>query len=147
MANKCHNCPQTKAYIDMGGCPNCFTKKLLMSTQTHMATCDKCGTTFGIPIAIEGICYDDECYKRYTVSIDTKLNTQQLLVFSKLIRMNGAQTYQLFKSNMPVILENISMVSTYQIRAFFRSQNIPISIQPEIDEYPLFEKCWNIQQR
>lgn len=145
MKSKCFDCPRTKEYIDLGGCLNCKAKKLLMNTKTHMATCDVCGETFGIPMAVEGFCFDDERRKRFTISIDGKLDKQQLLDFSKLIGMNGVQAYQLFKNNTPVEIVNVPMVLTYQIQSFCHSIGVSISTQPAIDDYHLFEKCWRIQ--
>ena len=145
MKSKCLDCPRTKEYIDMGGCPNCRAKRLLMSTKTHMATCDVCGETFGIPMAIEGLCYEDEENKRFTVSVDSKLNMEQILQFSKLLGANGAETYRLFKSNTTVVIENVPMVLTYRMKNFFHSIGASASIQPEIGEYHLFEECWKIR--
>ena len=145
MKSKCFDCPRTKEYIDLGGCPNCRAKKLFMSTKTHMATCDVCGVTFGIPMAIEGLCYEDERYKQYAVSIDAKLNKEQMLDFSKLLGINGVQTYQLFKNNTTVVIEKVPMVLTYQIQSFIRSIGASVSIQLEIDEYHMFEECWKIR--
>lgn len=124
MRSKCYDCPRTKEYIDMGGCPNCKAKKLLMNTKTHSATCDICGLTFGIPMAIEGLCYEDVDCKQYTVSIDTKLSKQQLLDFSKLLGISGTQTYQLFKNNTPVVIENVTMVLAYQMQFIFSAYHI-----------------------
>ena len=145
MKNKCFDCPRTKEYIDMGGCPNCRAKKLLMSTKTHMATCHVCGETFGIPMAIEGLCFEDEENKRFTVSVHTKLNKEQILDFSKLIGTNGVDTYQLFKDNTTVVIEEVPMVLTYKMQKFLHYVGASISIHPEINEYPMFEECWKIR--
>ena len=144
MNSKCYDCPRTKEYIDMGGCPNCLTKQLFMNTKTHMATCEVCGVTWGIPMAIVGLCDNDERNKRYTISIDANLNKQQLLGFAKLTGYRGTEAYRLFKNNTPVVLKDIPMVLTYKIRNFFRSADITITITPPIDEYHLFEECWRI---
>lgn len=144
MNSKCYNCPKTKEYIDVGGCPNCLTKQLLMNTNTHMATCKVCGVTWGIPMAIVGLCDNDKRNKRYTISIDANLNKQQLLDFAKLTGYRGTEAYRLFKNNTPVVLEDTHMVLTYKIRNFFRSADIIIAINPPLDEYHLFEDCWCI---
>jgi hypothetical protein len=96
-------------------------------------------------MAIEGLCYEDERYKQYAVSIDAKLNKEQMLDFSKLLGISGVQTYQLFKNNATVVIEKVPMVLTYQIQSFIRSIGASVSIQPEIDEYHMFEECWKIR--
>ena len=101
--------------------------------------------TFGIPMAIEGLCYEDEENKRFTLSVDSKLNKEQILQFSKLLGANGAETYRLFKSNTPVVIEDVPMVLTYRMKNFFHSIGASVSIQPEIGEYHLFEECWKIR--
>lgn len=144
--NKCHDCPITKEYLDMGGCPNCKAKKLPMSTRTHMATCNVCGVTFGIPMAIEGMCYTDKCCKRYIISIASKLNKEQLLVVSKLMGLNGVEVYQLFKNNNPVVFRDVPMIVTYELQSYLRSIGTTMKVNQDLDEYPLFEQCWKIQQ-
>ena len=96
-------------------------------------------------MAIEGLCDEDVRCKQYTVSIEAKLNKAQMLEFSKLLGINGVQTYQLFKNNATVIFEKVPMVLTYQIRSFLRSVGAAVSIQPAIDEYHMFEECWKIR--
>jgi hypothetical protein len=144
VVNKCHDCPINMGYIEVGLCPNCRAKKLFMSINTHVAACEACGATYGIPMAVKGICYDDKRCKRYTISIDSKLNKEQLLVFSELIGMNAAAAYRLFKNNSPVVVEKVPMVATYQSQRYFSSVGLEIKIDPTIDEYPLFKECWNI---
>ena len=144
MKSKCYDCPRTKEYIDMGSCPNCKVKNLLMNTKTHAATCDVCGLTFGIPMAIEGLCFEDECHKQFTVSINADLDKQQLLAFSKLVGIGGVQVYHLFKSTMPVVLEQVPMVLAYKLQRFLISIGASITIEPAIDEYHMFEECWKI---
>lgn len=144
MSSKCYDCPRTKEYIDMGGCPNCGAKKLFMSTKTCIATCDICKLTFGIPMAIEGLCCDEKEINKYRISFHSTPNKQQLLNLSKLIGLTGAETYHLFQKELPVHIENISMVATYQIHKYFRSTDISITITPPIDQYHSFEDCWHI---
>ena len=144
MTSKCHDCPRIKEYIDMGGCPNCGATKLLMSTKTCMATCDICKLTFGIPMAIEGLCCDEKENNRYKISFHSTPNKQQLLDLSKMIGLTGAETYRLFQKELPIHIDNIPMVATYQIRKYFRPTNIAIIISPPIDQYHLFEDCWHI---
>lgn len=144
MKSKCYDCPWIKDYIDLGGCPICKAKKLLMNTQTHIATCDVCGMTCGVPMAVEQLCYDDKHDKQFTISICANLDKQQLLDFSKLIGIGTAQVYHLFKNNCPVVLKNVPMVATYRIQKYFRSLGTEVTIDPALNEYHLFEECWNI---
>ena len=128
----------------MGGCPNCGATKLLMSTKTFMATCYICKLTFGIPMAIEGLCCDEKENNRYKISFHSTPNKQQLLDLSKMIGLTGVETYRLFQKELPIHIDNIPMVATYQIRKHFSATGIPITIQPPIDQYHLFEDCWGI---
>lgn len=144
MGSKCDDCPWIKEYIDLGGCPACKASKLLMNTNTHIATCDVCGMTFGIPMAVERLCWGDIESKQFTISICTDLDKQQLLDVAKMIDYTATQVYCLFKNNYPVVLENIPMHLAYRIRAYFRSLGREVTIIPALDDYHLFEECWDI---
>lgn len=144
MNSKCYDCPRTKEFIDMGGCPNCGAKKLLMNTTTYAATCDICKLTFGIPTIVEGLCWDEEENSKYKITFGTIPSKQQLLDLSKLIGLTATETYHLFLKSLPVHIDNISMVVAYKIRKYFRSTDISITITPPIDQYHLFENCWHI---
>ena len=144
MKSKCYDCPWIKDYIDLGGCPTCKTKKLLMNTNTHMATCDVCGMTYGIPMAVERLCWDDIDNKQFTISICASLDKRQLLDFAKLLDVGITQMYHLFKNNSPVVLNEVPMALTYRIRKHFRTLGTEIAIVPALGEYHLFEECWDI---
>jgi len=144
MNSKCLDCPRTKEYIDMGGCPNCGARKLLMCTKTYMATCDVCKETFGIPTVVEGLCWDEEERNRYRISFHSVPDKQQLLDLSKLIGFTGVETYRLLQKELPIHIDNIPMVTTYQIRKYFRTTCVEVTISPPIDQYRLFEDCWHI---
>lgn len=144
MNSKCCDCPITKEYIYVGCCPDCRANNLLMNTTTHMASCDKCKATFGIPMAIEGLCWNEEKNNRYKIIFDFIPNKQQLLDLSKLIGFTAVETYRLFQKGLPVHIDNISMVTAYKIRKYFRAANIAVTVIPAIDQYHLFEECRNI---
>lgn len=143
MENRCIDCPKTKEYLDIGLSPCCGADRFFMSTKNHLAVCRICNTEWGVSMAINGSCYDDKLYKRFTLSIEAKLTKQQLLDFSKLIGCNSLETYYLFK-NLPVVLKNLPMVQTYLIRNFITAIGHAIHIEPPIGEYPNFEKCWKL---
>lgn len=143
MNNKCSDCPWIKEYFDLGRSPCCGAAPFYMNTQTHLAVCPICKTEWGVPMAVPRLCYEDELHRRFTISINATLSKQQLLDFSKLIGMNGSQTYHLFKSNLPVIVENISMIQAYIIRDFFQANRISIGITPPLDKYKHFVTCWH----
>lgn len=95
-------------------------------------------------MAIEGLCDDEKESNRYKISFFSAPNKQQLLDLSKMIGLTGAETYRLFQKELPIHIDNIPMVATYQIRKYFRSTNIAIIISPPIDQYHLFEDCWHM---
>lgn len=95
-------------------------------------------------MAIEGLCRDEEEKNRYKIIFHSTPNKQQLLDLSKLIGLTAAETYRLFQKDLPVYIDNIPMVATYQIRKYFSSTDIAITIFPPIDQYHLFEECWHI---
>lgn len=142
MNSKCSDCLWIKEHLDLGNSPCCGATPFYMNTQTHLAICPVCKTEWGVPMAVPRLCYDDELYRRFTISIDASLTKQQLLGFSKLIGMNGPQTYRLFKNNLPVIIENIPMIQAYKIRNYFRANGISLEVTPSLDEYEQFEICW-----
>ena len=142
MNSKCSDCPWIKTYLDLGKSPCCGATPFYMNTQTHLAVCPACKTELGVPMVVPRLCYDDELYRRFTISINASLTKQQLLDFSKFIGMNGPQTYRLLKNNLPVVIENIPMIQAYKIRNFFWSHNIDIEVSPTLDEYERFEICW-----
>lgn len=143
MNNKCSDCPWIKEYFDLGRSPCCGAAPFYMNTQTHLAVCPICKTEWGVPMAVPRLCEEDECYQRFTISINVPLTKKQLLDFSKFIGMNGPQTYRLFKNNLPVVIENISMIQAYKIRNYFHADSITISITPPLDKYERFEICWH----
>lgn len=142
MKNKCLDCPKTKEYIDLGRCPCCGAASYLMSTQTHVAVCRICGIECGIPMGIPMLCGEDKMFRFFIVTIYDKLTTQQVLDFSKLMGMNGAQTYRLFKNGIPVVIENVATIQAYKIRNFCRVNYLHFEISPSLDQYPYFEDCF-----
>lgn len=144
MENRCMDCPRTKEYLDIGLSPCCGTDRFYMSTKNHVAVCRICNTEWGVSMAVNGSCYSDKLYKRFSLSIEANLTKQQLLDFSKLIGCNSLETYYIFKNNQPVLLTNIPMEKTYLIQKFITAAGHSIHIDPPIGDYPNFEECWNL---
>lgn len=144
MKSNCDRCPYTKEYYDLKWCAECGANHLLLNLRTNLVVCDVCGATVGVSIYLERPCFKDIQHKAYTMSIDSKLNKHQLLDFSKMIGLSGADTYRLFKENTPVILDNVPMIQTYILQKYLRSIGASVGVNPALDEYERFEDCWKI---
>ena len=142
MISKCYDCPRTKDFIKLGKSPCCGADNFYMNVNTHIAECPICKEQWGVPMAIEGLCYKDELYKKFSISIDQTLSKEAILGLSKLLGMNGTTVYRLSKTISPTVFDNIPMILAYKIRNYFRSIDIRIHITPSLDEYHLFEDCW-----
>lgn len=115
-----------------------------MNTKTRMASCDICKESFGIPVALVGLCRDETSSNRYLVTFHSALSKQQILNLAKIIGSTGTETYHLFQKGVPIHIENIPMVTAYQIHKHFQSTDIAISFSPPIDQYHMLEDCWHI---
>lgn len=78
------------------------------------------------------------------IRFDVVPDKQQLLDLSKLIGFTASETYRLFQKGLPVYIDDVPMVNAYKIRKYFRAANITVTVTPAIDQYHLFENCWNI---
>lgn len=145
MKSKCCECQWIKEYIDVGPCPKCGADHLLMSRKNSLAICDVCKADFGIPMGIEWLCEKEMYKKSYTIYVYDKPDNGQMLGLSKLLGLNGAEIYRLFKSYSPVVLRKVPILLAYKLRKFFRENGMSIYIDPSIEnEYHLFERCHKI---
>lgn len=144
MISKCNDCPRTKEFIKLEGSPCCGAENFYMNVNTHIAECPICKKQWGVPKAIESLCNKDRLNKKYSITIGEALRKEHILGLSKLLGMNGARVYHLFKENSPVVFDNIPMILAYKVRNYFRDITTSIQISPSLDEYHLFEDCWKI---
>lgn len=145
MRIKCSDCPRTKKYINLGSCPVCFAKPMLMDIRTHNAKCNECGAEFGVPMAVEGLCAEDIRNRRYCVTIQSKPKKQDMLEIATILGQTVSQLYPLFKNGLPVVIDDISMRSAFAIMNYMGDHGVCAQAQPPLEEYPLFEQCMTVR--
>lgn len=135
--DKCMTCPYKTGYVDLGGCPVCG-EPIRMDIKTHVAKCTVCGGEFAVPLGVHRLCTEDMRNRPYTVTIHTMPTKQEILRLGKILGYNVSRLYPLFKGGLPVVLDNVSMMSAYTIMG---EKGICVQIYPSAQEYSLFAQC------
>ena len=138
MRIKCSDCPRTKKYINLGSCPVCFAKPMLLDIRTHNAKCNECGAEFGVPMAVEGLCAEDIRNRRYCVTIQSKPKKQDMLEIANFYiernqsdRLDYAEKYE----KVLKMLEDAKMKEVSQGSASDISDDVRGKIREELKAF------------
>lgn len=142
----CTACLRMQKFYNVGKCPECGTDGLLMNVKTHLAVCTLCGSEFGIPLAITGLCYNDVLFNHYDFTFHGHLSKESILAASKILGINTAQLYKALKNSSPVKRE-LNYRQSLTLKKLLSPLGVSFSTSPELIEYEKYNECWKSYHR
>lgn len=117
----------------------------MMSTKNNIAICKVCGGNYGVPLGLQWACWNDVYGKEYTIIFKHPLEVKQVYRLSKILRTGVKPVYDRWKQD-PTAFNGLSMQQAYTARKVFGASGLEMEIQPELNEYASFEKCWDTER-
>lgn len=133
----CDSCPKMQEYYDVGPCPVCESPGMKMKVQTHTASCSFCGREYYIPLAIQGLCYNNVLWEQYEVRAETQPDRKSLLAAAKILEVNSVSVYSSIKSGRP-----LKTGLSYDQALKLKAMGLDIVFVPQLKEYEKYKECW-----